>query len=217
MSSESGATPRGFAMRFIIRLTLCLILISTFSIFAGATSINGTVFLNVVDPGNANDAANWNFGGSYATFTSSAIQYDSRVTGYTPAAFLNSPTFAPFNLFDPNADLNNVAIILTGRQWLKPGANNFYITHDDGIYLSIPDLAFALDASGPTSPDTTFFTVNNPGTAGLFNFTLNYAECCGAPAVLVSDLGATPEPGTLFMLGTGVLGLAAMLRGKLNI
>ena len=42
-------------------------------------------------------------------------------------------------------------------------------------------------------------------------------QCCGAPAVLVTDLGSTPEPGTLVMLGSGLVGLAGVLRRKLKV
>jgi hypothetical protein len=185
--------------------------------FAGASIINGTVFQNIVDPNDANDPANWNTAGPYATFTTTAISYDSRVTGYTPDVFLKSPTFTTYNLFDPNADLNNTAFVFTGMQWLSPGLNNFYVTHDDGVYVSIPGVGFTLDASGPTPPEDTYFTVTNPGAAGMYAFTLNYAECCGSPAVLETNLGTTPEPGTLMMLGSGILGIAAVMRRKLNL
>jgi hypothetical protein len=200
--------------RFILSVTL---LIALGAILAGANTLNGSIFQGVSDPNNANDPGNWNTAGPYATFATISINYDTRLTGYTPSLFLNNPVFTSFNSFDPNADLDNIAIVLTGRQWLKSGANTFYVTHDDGVYISIADLAFTLDASGPTAPDTTYFTVNNSGAAGLYGFTLNYTECCGAPAVLVSNLGSTPEPGTLLMFGSGVLGLAGLVRRKLNI
>lgn len=205
-------------MRSFPRLALCLILTLVFgAVLAGANTLNGTIYQNIVDPNDANDPGNWNTAGPYATFTTAAINYDSRVTGYTPAAFLNTPVFTPSNLFDPSADLNNSAIVMTGMHWMAPGLNRFYVTHDDGVYIMIPGLAFTLDSSGPTSPQTTYFNILNPGAAGFYSFTLNYAECCGAPATLITNLGSTPEPGTLVLLGSGIVGLGGVLRRKFNI
>jgi len=62
-----------------------------------------------------------------------------------------------------------------------------------------------------------FFALNNSGAAGLYSFTLNYCECCGAPAVLVTNLGSVPEPGRLALLGSGLRGLAGVARRKLHL
>lgn len=205
-------------MRPLPRLALCFfIFFALGSVLAGATNLNGTIYQNIVDPNDANDPANWNTSGPYATFLITAINYDSRVSGYTPTLFLNTPAFSAHNSFDPNADLDNSALVITGMQWLKAGSNDFFITHDDGVYISVPGVSFVFNAAGPTSPVIDYFTINNPGAAGLYGFTLNYAECCGQPAVLVTNLGSVPEPGTLALLGSGILGLAGLLRRRIGL
>jgi hypothetical protein len=206
-------------MRSLVRVAICLLFVFTIgTVLASASTLNGIVYQNIVDPNNADDPANWNTLGPYATFQAPAINFDSRVTGYTPNLFLNLPQFVSFNSFDPNGDLNNTEIVITGLQYLSSGWNKFYITHDDGVSISMPGVSFTFDQPGPTSPVIDYFAINNPGAPGNYNFTLNYAECCGAPAVLVTNLGtATPEPGTLLMLGSGVLGLAGVVRRKLSL
>jgi hypothetical protein len=205
-------------MHSLSKLAICLLVVfAVGTALAGANTLNGAVYQNIIDPNDANDPANWNTAGPYATFLTTAINFDSRVTGYTPTAFLNGPVFTGFNSFDPNADLNNTEVVITGLQFLQSGPNYFYVTHDDGVYIELPGVSFTFDQPGPTSPITEYFTVNNPGAAGLYAFTLNYAECCGAPAVLVSNLGSVPEPGTLALVGSGALGLAGLLRRKLGL
>jgi len=87
----------------------------------------------------------------------------------------------------------------------------FTVTHDDGLTLTIGSLNLGFNP-GPTAPTTS--TVTYTGPSGTFPFELVYGECCGGPAVLQVDLPftAVPEPATMLLLGSGIIGLAAFRR-----
>jgi hypothetical protein len=95
---------------------------------------------------------------------------------------------------------------------LNAGDNSFVVPHDDGLTLFINGIGLVVDHPGPTSPVSTPFIVT-AATAGLFDFTLQYGECCGPPAVLGLDINGqavgnpTPEPISLALLGIGLGGL----------
>lgn len=84
----------------------------------------------------------------------------------------------------------------------------FNVTHDDGLTLIIgtTDLGFN---PGPTSPTTSLATYNGP--SGTFPFELDYAECCGGPAVLQVDLPLVTVPSTVPEGGSTLPLLAAPL------
>ena len=153
-----------------------------------------------------------------AEFYTPGISYDSRVTGYTPNLFLNSPGF--FNTsqtFSPTGSLNNTFIRFTGMTYLNAGANTFSVPHDDGVTLNIAGIGMVLNQPGPTSPVTTTFNVTAPA-AGLYDFTLLYGECTGPPAVLqfvVNNLTVgVPEPGSALLFSAGGLGLLVAFRRR---
>jgi hypothetical protein len=190
---------------------------------AGASHASATAASLWINDPTSNDASIVPSGPADATFNPGLINYDSRVTGYTVGAFLNNPTFsnesAAFLAAGAgNADLNNTFIQITGTVGLQAGNNAFVVEHDDGVVLSIPGIGYTLSEGGPTSPTTTPFNVVNPGAAGNYAFTLNYTECCGAPAVLVFSINnvnaGAPEPATWGLMLLGIGGIGGVLRRK---
>jgi len=89
----------------------------------------------------------------------------------------------------------------------------FNIEHDDGVTLIVGGQTI-VSAPGPTAASTTL--VNYSGPTGNQAFTFVYAECCGAPAVFETTLvpASTPEPTSIVLFGTTLLGVGTLVRRK---
>jgi len=143
-----------------------------------------------------------------ATFTPGLINYNSSVTDYSVKGFFNGATISPAVV--GLAPMNYTHTEITGFVSLKTGDNFLTITHDDGAVLDIAGFGRVFSAPGPTSAVATTFDVFNAGPAVADLFTLNYNECCGAPAVLQLSVAPGPVPGA-GLPGLVVLALAGAL------
>lgn len=103
----------------------------------------------------------------------------------------------------------------TGTANFTPGSQ-FSVTHDDGVTLTVgsgPN-SVILSSPGPSSPVNNTFTYMGPGGNQSFNFI--YGECCTAPAVFETTLvpASTPEPTSIILFGTTLLGVGTLVRRK---
>jgi hypothetical protein len=184
---------------------------------SNASALSGSIWIN--DP-TSNDASIQPSGPADALFDPGAINYQTDVGGYTIGNFLNNPTFtSPSAAFTAAgggaASTDNIFLLITGTVGLLAGNNSFVVGHDDGVVLSIDTFGVVVNQPGATALAVTPFNVFNPGAAGNFNFSLQYAECCGAPADLlfkINDVqvGGVPEPSTWAMMLLGFAGIVFM-------
>jgi hypothetical protein len=219
-------------MKFALRalsLGSCIGVLLAAAPLAHADITSATVFTGIPNSGNAGDSANMAGTLPSANFTigASGIDFTSPPSAYTVQGFLNNPTFSnQVNGFNPAGTADNLELVITGTIFLNSGANSFQVGHDDGVVLTMPGIGSGtfgniVDVPGPTSFVTTPFVVNNPGAAGNFAFTLDYSECCSAPADLLfavnsAPVGAsTPEPTSFVLFGSGLLAAAGMVRRRI--
>lgn len=192
---------------------------------AKAAVVAGSAYLN--NPANSNAVIGFSHGAADATFTvpsptnpacgsgftlcfstgdSSATSLGAWLTGGGATILTGSPAAL-------SAAFNNTVLEFTGTVTVTNG-ETFSVGHDDGLQLQIGS-TMVINAPGPTGPTIT--TQNYTGPTGTFPFDLVYGECCGGPAELAITLpfvSAVPEPVSLALVGSGLIGLAAVRRRR---
>jgi hypothetical protein len=110
--------------------------------------------------------------------------------------------------------INNAVIEFTGSTYMVHGAS-YNVIKDDAAYLVIDGVSVLQnDSVNDSAAELDPFTWT--GATGTYNFDLLYQEVNGAPAELESDIKVTPEPGSLFLVGTGLLMFAGLVRRSLQ-
>jgi hypothetical protein len=192
------------------------------TLFMSTASSHATLSGSLWENFTSNNADTAPVGSPNVTFTSSQLHYDSTLGGYTIGTWLNSAGTTSTILTgagEAGKTMNNTLVRLTGQIYLTAGLNSFTVGHDDGLNINVSGIGTVLDAPTATSPVTTPFSITAP-TTGVYNFTINYNECLGAPAVLEwafptgpAITGGVPDTGTTIgLLGMSLTGLAAFAR-----
>jgi hypothetical protein len=206
----------------MFRTVLTVATLATVAMFASSPSqaqVTGTIWLNDTsdNAGACNNCGNTASNPLQANFTVGAGGINFQINNSdvnTVSQFLNGATLS--NPSIANDVMDNSHVRLTGTIGLLSGMNSFVVGHDDGVVLSIVGFGTVVNAPGPTSFSTSPFTVNNPGAAGNFAFTLDYNECCGGPADLEFAINnvvvGVPEPATWGMMLLGFAGLGFAFR-----
>jgi hypothetical protein len=216
---------RGKIMKFSLRavfMASSMAVLLAAAPLAHADIFSAIVYQGIPDPNNAADVANQGSGLASASFSIGALGIDFRSppAAYTVASFLNNPTFSnQVHGFNPSGIADNLELVITGSLFLNAGSNSLVVGHDDGAVLNIAGFGNVVNAPGPTSFSTSPFTVNAP-SAGMYNFSLEYTECCGAPADLEftvnnAPVTSTPEPSSIALFGTGLFAAAGMVRRRI--
>lgn len=126
-------------------------------------------------------------------------------------------------------------IVLTGTVFLTSGAT-YDLFHDDGINLYIAPLGTTTytDANDDVESEQGQTVAGTPGNvdgqdfmwsgaSGYYDFELIYVSNYEDPSTLIagsnlnSNLGATPEPSSFILLGSGLLAAAGMIRRRMTV
>ena len=134
---------------------------------------------------------------------------------------------------DPLSGINALAYVLPEvvadgdvRIWDDPGATvlSDLLRFENGVTLpggQVDTVMFYFSqAGGPSLADTGFPSVINPNDGGgLFEWQVGGVSGFDwyPGGNVYHGISDTPEPGTLLMFGSGIAGLAAMLRRKINL
>ena len=180
--------------------------------YTGALNFDNTATQN--GPGNTGDL-NSAFGFSTANVSNYMMVGTGPETVTYPnpggTVVANYSTLASFLTSSGSASNFDYGSYFTFDLGALPAGTVLTITHDDGISVYQGGTEIGTSVSGPTSVTTDVIDVTNSGDTML-----RYARENGTPSIL-EVTAVTPEPSSLALLGTGVLGIAGLMRKRLKL
>lgn len=170
-------------------------------LFFGALNAQATLIQVDIYSGHSTAGGGAPYSGLVGSFMSTDIMFATN-TGYA---------WHPFGLSAFGADMNGYLNVAAN------GSYTFSLNSDDGSMLYI-DNALVVNNGGPHGPASASGSANL--TAGLHSFEVQFFEDFGGPSgvdlALPSGVSYAPipEPSTVLLIGSGVLGLIAVKKYK---
>lgn len=172
-------------------------------LYTGSLNFSNTAAQN--GPGTSGDT-NSAFGFSTSNISNYAGSGTVTYSGTPIANFASAASFLASSGSSSSFDYGSYFTFDLG---VLNAGTTLIITHDDGISLFQGSTKVGTSVSGATSVTTDSITLSQSGDT-----ILRYARENGTPSVLQVSTSVTPEPSSLALLGTGVLGLAGMFRKR---
>ncbi len=96
--------------------------------------------------------------------------------------------------------------------------SSLFMTAGSTYWLSLSNAIDAIN-SGTEAWDIPFGGVGGPAICNFRQSGTNFGDCGlgGESFILIDDHTATPEPSSIMLFGSGILGLAAVMRRKLSL
>ncbi|MGC9272094.1 PEP-CTERM sorting domain-containing protein [Acidiphilium sp.] len=146
-------------------------------------------------------------GQNQSNFFSEFFTTPSNISGYSSSTYSQAAFLGLTMSSSGTSNYSYLQFSLEGPPTTIASGTNVTITHDDGAS------SYANNTTVTSSPGETS-AVSDTGmlpTGALSSFVVDYVEANGAPSVLKVDV---PEPGSLLLLGTGLLALGLVLRRR---